>query len=383
MRDFIGDESGGEGSDTCYREGCDDRIEAVIEDETDATTEMGSNNTRSNTNDALDGLEALQRSYENRLLEGTAIGSLHEVHKLYCDYAILMGFSVRKGTQGYFKPTINLRMKMYLCSCAGPPDNKSSEGRLAAYKKQTYRSNCNAMLRVAHVNVEAPWIITTFVKQHNHKLVNPSQSYLLRSAHNMSRQQKRLLISMRASGIGVSRAYLFLENEAESRQNIGFIRKYVYNELHSDSRNASKVDNADANKLLEILIDRGLSDHSFYWKVKLKDDGRLKNLFFRDTWCLIDCQHFDDVLSVDATYKTNKYNLICVPMVDINHHRMNVLFGLSFLSNEKAVSYEWLFSTFLQAMYHKEPSIVFSDQDMAVVNAMDSTFRQASHRLCQ
>ncbi|XP_057770058.1 protein FAR1-RELATED SEQUENCE 5-like [Salvia miltiorrhiza] len=188
---------------------------------------------------------------------------------------------------------------------------------------------------------------------------------------------------MRASGIGVSRAYRFLEKEAGSRENIGFIRKDIYNELQKESRKVSKINDGDANKLLEMLTDRGMSDPSFFWKVKLSDDGRLKNLFFRDTRCLVDYQHFGDVLSVDATYKTNKYDLICVPMIGINHHRTNVMFGLGFLSNEKAESYEWLFSTFLQAMYHKEPSTIFSDQDMAIMNAIDSTFRESSHRLCQ
>ncbi|XP_057770674.1 protein FAR1-RELATED SEQUENCE 5-like [Salvia miltiorrhiza] len=188
---------------------------------------------------------------------------------------------------------------------------------------------------------------------------------------------------MRASGIGVSRAYHFLENEADSRQNIGFIRKDVFKKLYKESRNMSKLKHGDANKLMEILTNKGMSDPSCFWKVKLSDDGRLQNLFFRDTRCLIDYQHFGDVLSVDATYKTNKYDFICVSLVGINHHRMNVMFGLGFLLNEKVESYEWLFSMFLQAMYHKEPSIVFSDQDMAVMNAVDSTFRHASHRLCQ
>ncbi|XP_057770737.1 protein FAR1-RELATED SEQUENCE 5-like [Salvia miltiorrhiza] len=34
-------------------------------------------------------------------------------------------------------------------------------------------------------------------------------------------------------------------------------------------------------------------------------------------------------------------------------------------------------------MYHKEPAIVFSDQDIAIMNAVDYIFRQASHRLCK
>ncbi|XP_057810726.1 protein FAR1-RELATED SEQUENCE 5-like [Salvia miltiorrhiza] len=199
----------------------------------------------------------------------------------------------------------------------------------------------------------------------------------------MSRTKKNLLISMRASGIGVSRAYRFLENEAGSRQNVGFIRKDVYNELHRESRNVSKINNGDANSLVQYFTEKGMSDPSFYWKLKLSDEGRLEHLFFRDCRYLIDYQHFGDVVSIDVTYKMNKYDLICVPIIGINHHRTNVMFGMGFLCNEKTESYEWLFRTFLESMYKKQPGVIFSDQDMALMNALDYTFTEASHRLCQ
>ncbi|XP_057808414.1 protein FAR1-RELATED SEQUENCE 5-like [Salvia miltiorrhiza] len=308
------------------------------------------------------------REVESMINVGSAIDTLDELGK---------------GRKGNSKTQKIVCSKAYHCSCEGPPDNKASNGRLAAYKKQSYRSNCKARLRVGRTDVDSPWVITLFEKEHNHELVHPSESYLLRSAREMTHSQKTLLMSMKSSGIGVSRSYRFLENEAGSRENIGFIRKDVYNELNSNNAKMAKVPNYDANKLLEYFTEKGLSDPSFYWKVKVTDDGKLQNLFFRDSRCLTDYQHFGDVIFVDATYKTNKYDLICVPIVGINHHRMNVMFAIAFLSNEKTESYEWLFSTFLESMYHREPSIIFSDQDQALMNGVDVTFRDAKHWLCQ
>ncbi|XP_057793348.1 protein FAR1-RELATED SEQUENCE 5-like [Salvia miltiorrhiza] len=308
-------------------------------------------------------------------------GGNDETEAVHC--SVLCDFSVRKGSQCYFLNTAAVRAKIYHCSCHGSPDNKCSIGRVSVCKRQSYRSNCNAKLRVAREDVESPWKVTIFDNEHNHKLLNPSESYLLRSARNMSQSKKILLVALTSSGIGVSRAYRFLENEAGSRANIGFLRKDVYNVLNSERREMAKVANADANKLLEYFTDKGKSDPSFYWRVKIGDDGRLKNLFFRDTRYLVDYQHFGDVVSVNATYKTNKYDLACVPIIEINHHRTNVMFAMTFLSNEKSESYEWLFSTFLDAMYRKEPTIIFSDQDKALMNALDNTFHGASHRLCQ
>ncbi|XP_057808527.1 protein FAR1-RELATED SEQUENCE 5-like [Salvia miltiorrhiza] len=328
-------------------------------------------------------VDVLRNKSECMLSVGSVFDTLDEVFEAYCDYGGLMGFSARRSTQAYFTRTEIACSKVFVCSCAGLTDKKCSNGRVAAFKKQTYRTNCGARLRVGRTNVEAPWIVTLFEKQHNHQLLEPDASYLLRSARNIRESQKSLLIGMKSSGIGVSRAYRFLEKEAGSRANIGFTRTDVYNELNREARNLSKVANSDVNRLLEFFTEKGRSDPSFYWKVKVGKDGRLKNLFFRDSRCLIDYRHFGDVMSVDATYKTNKYDLICVPIVGINHHRTNVIFAIAFLSNEKTESYSWLFNTFLESMYQKEPDLIFSDQDQALMNGLDLSFREASHRLCQ
>ena len=53
-------------------------------------------------------------------------------------------------------------------------------------------------------------------------------------------------------------------------------------------------------------------------------------------------QHFD------TTYRTNMYNMICAPLVDIKNHWNNVLFSCAFLLDETIVSFTWLFETFIE-----------------------------------
>ncbi|XP_057806207.1 protein FAR1-RELATED SEQUENCE 5-like [Salvia miltiorrhiza] len=248
-------------------------------------------------------VQVSKKLVEDLINVGCLVDTLDEVHVLYRKYARLTGFSVRKGSQGYFLNTYFVRAKLYHCSCEGSPDDKRSKGRVSVCKKQSYRGNCKAKLCVCREDVNSPWKVTVFETQHNHKLVDPSESYLLRSSRNMSQSNKTLLVALLSSEIGVSRAYRFMEIEAGSRANIGFLRKDVYNELYDDRRKMSKDANSDVNKLMEYFMEKGLSDPSFYWKVKVGDDGRLKNLFFRDGRCLVDYQHFGDVVSVDATYK--------------------------------------------------------------------------------
>ena len=49
-------------------------------------------------------------------------------------------------------------------------------------------------------------------------------------------------------------------------------------------------------------------------------------------------------------------NMIFTPFTGVNHHKANVLFGATLLSNEKIESYTWLFKTFLNAMGGVEPT---------------------------
>ena len=49
----------------------------------------------------------------------------------------------------------------------------------------------------------------------------------------------------------------------------------------------------------------------------------------------VDYDAFGDLLVHDTTYRTNKYGMICGPLVGMNHHNNNVMFGIGFLINEK------------------------------------------------
>ncbi|KZV18612.1 hypothetical protein F511_36044 [Dorcoceras hygrometricum] len=97
-------------------------------------------------------------------------------------------------------------------------------------------------------------------------------------------------------------------------------------------------------------------------------DDRVMNFYFRDYRSVVDYEYFGGVLSMDTTYRTNKYNLICAPFVGLNHHMQNVMFD-----------FEWLFRTFLDSINGKQPQTIFSDQCQAMVNAIERVFSHSHH----
>ena len=51
----------------------------------------------------------------------------------------------------------------------------------------------------------------------------------------------------------------------------------------------------------------------------------MSNFFSRDERSRIGYDAFGDV-SFDTTYQTNKYSLICAPLVGVNHHWQTIMF---------------------------------------------------------
>ncbi|XP_057770842.1 protein FAR1-RELATED SEQUENCE 5-like [Salvia miltiorrhiza] len=324
-------------------------------------------------------LEAVE--LEAKLAPGCLVDGLDEAFLLYCDYAKHTGFSVRKGNQERFSKTKEVRMKTFVCSCRGLTPTTHIEGRLAVYKKHSSRCNCQALLRIARVE-GGPWKVTTFIKDHNHELFPKDQAYLLSSSRHISHTKKSMLEALHSAGIPISRACRFMENEAGGPENTGFIRRDVYH--HMDNvRRKSKMADGVSIAFMQYFVDKSNKEPFFYWNMQKDDEGRLMNFFYRDSRSALDYEYFGDVLFVDTTYKTNKYDLICAPFVGINHHLKNCMFGMAFLLDETTETFEWLFLTFLESMNAKEPEVVFSDQCQALMNGIDGQFKAASHRLCQ
>ena len=95
---------------------------------------------------------------------------------------------------------------------------------------------------------------------------------------------------------------------------------------------------------------------------------------------IIDYAHFGDVVTFDTTFRTNKEYKPFGVFVGFNHFREMVIFGAALLYDETFESFRWLFNTFLHNK--KQPRTIFTDQDVAMGNAIRAVFTEAWHGLC-
>ncbi|XP_022852108.1 protein FAR1-RELATED SEQUENCE 3-like [Olea europaea var. sylvestris] len=96
------------------------------------------------------------------------------------------------------------------------------------------------------------------------------------------------------------------------------------------------------------------------------DELRHKNIFLAYNRSREAYKEFDDVVTFNTTYLTNKYDMPFTPFVGVNHHGQSILLGCSLVSNENTETFVWLFKTWLQCMHGQAPIGIITDQDRAM-----------------
>ncbi|GJR35688.1 FAR1-related sequence 5-like protein [Tanacetum coccineum] len=111
------------------------------------------------------------------------------------------------------------------------------------------------------------------------------------------------------------------------------------------------------------------------------ENSELVLMFWADEVAKCNYKEFGDIVSFDATFNNNNYNMKFVPFIDINNHGKCVTLGSGMLLHEDTKSYTWLLTAFMTA-FLKEPTMIVTAQDGAMKRAIKAVFTKAKHILC-
>ncbi|KAL5787506.1 hypothetical protein ACOSP7_004455 [Xanthoceras sorbifolium] len=307
---------------------------------------------------------------------GVQVHSDAEAYSLCNVYALRKGFSIRKGHVRRDSSN-NIRQRDFVCSKEGfQRDEDLCE--VKNINRIDRRTGCKALIRF---NVkDGIWTISHINYNHNHELAKPEERDLLRSCRKIS----HVLGGMRSSKVNVgtepTQSDFHVANGVGGVENVGVTQKNTTNYLRR--RSDGVIEAEDAQSLLNHCKHKQGEDPNFFYSIQVDQYGRMTNFFWRDGRSKLDYDCFGDVVCFDTTFQANKYNMICAPLVGVNHHWQNVLFGCAFLLDESIESFTWLFQTFLESMGNKQPKTIFTDEDDAIANAVGKVFPQTHHRLC-
>lgn len=328
-------------------------------------------------------------------LLGTKAKTWEELYKLYKLHANTLGFSIKLSTRHVSKKTSRVLDKLFRCSCEGvtrstQEDNISVPSpvdvnevqipspveQLDVTKKQLKRrrnyikrTQCKALLRAKLLKEEDMYVVDRHVTEHNHPMTRTDWNHLKRSERCISEDQGEIIEIMEEAGIKPTDGYSLLVKAAGGEEHVGHTKKDHINFVQK--LRMEKIENGDAQNVVDRLFEISLEDQGFYFKIKFDDEGRLGAIFWRDSMMKEDYKLYGDLVTFDTTYTTNRYNLICAPIVGINNHWNTVMFGCAFIANEKKETFVWLLKQFRKSMGGKEPKTIFTDQDQAMSNAIE------------
>ncbi|KAL8474795.1 hypothetical protein ACS0TY_031288 [Phlomoides rotata] len=128
-------------------------------------------------------------------------------------------------------------------------------------------------------------------------------------------------------------SFRYLAHNAGGEENVGHtIRDHINFVKKWKLKN---IEGGDAATLIDMIQDQDEEESDFFYNVRMDDEGKLAHIFWRDSMMKEDYVIYGDVMVFDTTYRTNKYELICVSFVGVNNHLKNTMFGCAFISDER------------------------------------------------
>ncbi|XP_076960279.1 protein FAR1-RELATED SEQUENCE 5-like [Bidens hawaiensis] len=303
-----------------------------------------------------------------------------ELEAFYRRYALAGGFSIRKSTQCVENNVV--RLKYFVCTKEGSRTVKEVNTITEDFKgkKQrrngSQRTNCDAQIRLTLTD-KGKNRVKYFGEEHNHPFVDEDDIHFLTAARELTFTQKKMLDDLANINISPIKAFNIMRTMYGGFNKVGATK--------SDCKNYKRninlyIGDYDAEMAVQRLMAKKDYCPNFSSDYFTSPDGALKGSFWVDERAKKNFYVFGDVVSLDATYRHNKYNLVFILFTGIDNHNLNVTLGAALLGSETAESYILLLKYFKRAFGY-EPSVVVTDQDLTMKRAIEDFFPNSRHRL--
>ncbi|KAK1386236.1 hypothetical protein POM88_023971 [Heracleum sosnowskyi] len=311
--------------------------------------------------------------------------SLAKGYKFYKDYGRLGGFSVRKTTEKRDDDGKTILLKHYVCSREGFNDPKDDSGDKVVQRRRTASQRCGCKAKmVLKYMVGGQYFVFSFVELHNHPLASETGRQFLRVNREMNINLRNIVFNSSKVKIGCSTSFSFAKELAGGYSNVGATLR--------DFRNFNRdlkafVGEKDGQMLIDKFKVNQENSKSFYFAYDVDSAGHLTKLFWADPIGRRNFELYGDAVSFDATFDTNKYNMIFAPFTGVDKHDKCVTFAACLLSQESIADYTWAFDHFVKSM-GRNPVVIITDQCPAMKIAVPASFSAkngliaSKHRLC-
>uniref|UniRef100_A0A2N9HSV9 Uncharacterized protein n=1 Tax=Fagus sylvatica TaxID=28930 RepID=A0A2N9HSV9_FAGSY len=283
--------------------------------------------------------EDTPESVRNSVIEprvGMEFDSLQQVIEFYKHYAYSKGFATmtrnsrkKKG----FSETSYVNLK---CNREGKYSSSVDD---PSKKRSTIKNACEAGIKASMDITDKKWRILSFIEDHNHEL-SPSKSRHFAAFRHISTDTRRRLLINDNAGVRINSSIKASVVEAGGYENMTYNQRDVRNFLEKERR--LKCKEGDGQALHDYFVRMQAKNSNFYHALDLDDELRVRNVFWVDARSRAAYESFNDVITFDTTYLTNKYDMPFAPFIGINHHGESIILGCGLLSSEDTDSFVWV-----------------------------------------
>ncbi|XP_019172839.1 PREDICTED: protein FAR1-RELATED SEQUENCE 5-like [Ipomoea nil] len=237
--------------------------------------------------------------------------------EFYNNFAAKVGFDTRSSSLTTARDGTKIQ-KQIVCNregfkntgaqhCHSKPTADAGEGPSRPKRRRvSNRTGCKARIIFKYIGA-AGYQVKTFIEKHNHSMSSVLARQFLKGNRNISSVHQKFILDCAKANIGASKSH------------------GLYSQIVGDYSEVGAT-------VVDFKMSEGISEHT-YW---------MSRLFWTDPMSKKNFAAFGDVVSFDATYSTNRYDLAM---------------GM-------------------------EPRIIVTDQDPAMKVAIPRVFKQARHRYC-
>lgn len=300
---------------------------------------------------------------------GNTFESLDALFEYYREYGRQEGFGVKKKTS---RPSPCGKLKFFSFSCSRAGKSVSHKQNFLTPNPLT-RIQCKARVN-ATMFEDGRCKINSVSLVHNHEL-SPSKSQFYSC-------NKGKLVGVRRKIAPIDQPGVFVINNH---------RPAPINKVElQESDNTSRLENGswlrfragDARAIQDYFSRMQVRNSNFFHLMDMDDEARIKNVFWADARSRAMYDDFGDVITLDTTYLSNKYNTPLVTLTGVNHHGQPILLGCALLSNNDTVTFTWLFKAWLVCMSGRSPNAIITDDHEPITKAIDTVFPETRHRWC-
>ena len=154
--------------------------------------------------------------------------------------------------------------------------------------------------------------------------------------------------------------------------------KYGNNKFYTGS--------SDVEKFLTLVKEYKIKDPEMSYEFEYEDDNdktKLKRAFVMTGKMKKIYQKFNDVVIIDAIYRTNKHDMPLVVFSGVTSDGSNIIFAYAVIKKEDVETYQWIMKKFIFYNDGLEPGVVLTDFDSNLWHGIERSLNTSIHLLWQ